>query len=136
MPGRFTSAQFVGREVAFARLASVLDDVTTGHARSAILGGSAGVGVTRFLDEATIRVADLAAPWTILRGAAWPSGSEAPYGPLIRAIGPRLRALPDVELCEILGPASSDLARLLPDLAPRIETLLPGHGESTAPERR
>src|SRR5260221_11332041 len=136
MPGRYTSAQFVGREVAFARLASVLDDVAGGHARSLVLSGTAGVGVTRFLDEATVRVADLIAPWTILRAAAWPSGAEAPYGPLLRAIGPTLRQMSDAELCEILGPASNELARLLPDLAPRIANLVPGRSESTAPERR
>jgi len=136
MPARYTSARFVGREVAFARLASVLDDVAGGRSRSLILGGTAGVGVTRFLDEATGRVAHLAAPWTILRGAAWPSGADAPYGPVIRAIGSRLRDLPDPELCEILGPASGELVRLLPDLATRVAPDAPGHGESTAPERR
>ena len=136
MPARYTSARFVGREVAFARLASVLDDVAGGRSRSLLIGGTAGVGVTRFLDEATARVADLAAPWTILRGGAWPSGADAPYGPVIRAIGPSLRSLPDPELREILGPVSSELLRLLPDLAPRVAIDRPGRGESTAPERR
>ena len=136
MRGRYTSARFVGREVAFARLASVLDDVTGGRTRSLIVGGTAGAGVTRFLDEATARVADLAAPWTVLRGAAWPSGADVPYGPVIRAIGPTLRDLPDADLSTILGPASHELVRLLPDLAGRIESSPPGSGASTAPERR
>ncbi len=136
MPGRYTSARFVGREVAFARLASVLDDVAGGRSRSLILGGTSGVGVTRFLDEATARVGDLAAPWTILRGGAWPSGADAPYGPVIRAMAPTLRGLPDPELREILGPASDELVRLVPDLGSRPATGQAGHGETTAPERR
>ncbi len=136
MPARYTSARFVGREVAFARLAAVLDDVAGGRSRSLILGGTSGVGVTRFLDEAAARVGDLAAPWTILRGGAWPSGADAPYGPVIRAIGPTLRGLPDAELCEILGPASRELVRLLPDLASRLPADSPGRGETTSPERR
>ena len=136
MPDRYTSARFVGREVAFARLASLLDDVADGRSRSLILGGTAGVGVTRFLDEGSDRIADLAAPWTILRGGAWPSGAEAPYGPVIRAIGPTLRGLPDRELDEVLGPAAGDLLRLLPDLAPRLGAKPPGAATLAAPERR
>src|SRR6266542_236817 len=112
MPARYTSARFVGREVAFARVASVLDDVSDGRSRSLLLSGTSGVGVSRFLDETATRVAELAAPWTILRGGAWPSGADAPYGPVIRAIGPALRALPDSQLCEILGPATGELVRL------------------------
>src|SRR5512135_333008 len=136
MPARYTSARFVGREVAFARLAAVLDDVAGGRSRSLILGGTSGVGVSRFLDEATSRVGELAAPWTILRAAAWPSGAEAPYGPVIRAIGPALRGLPDPELCEILGPAAADIVRLLPDLAARLAPDEAHRGETVAPERR
>jgi DNA-binding CsgD family transcriptional regulator/tetratricopeptide (TPR) repeat protein len=136
MPGRYTGARFVGREVAFARLASVLDDAAGGRSRSLILGGTSGVGVTRFLDETVARVADLSAPWTILRGDAWPSGADAPYGPVIRAIGPTLRGLADPDLCEILGPAANDLVRLLPDLESHLPADRPGQGESTAPERR
>jgi DNA-binding CsgD family transcriptional regulator/tetratricopeptide (TPR) repeat protein len=136
MPARYASARFVGREVAFARLASVLDDVAAGRSRSLIVGGTAGVGVTRFLDESIARVSDLAAPWTVLRGGAWPSGADAPYGPVIRAIGPALRGLPDAELCQILGPATGELLRLLPDLATRVGQHPPLDGASTAPERR
>ncbi|MBI3749511.1 MAG: AAA family ATPase, partial [Chloroflexi bacterium] len=135
MPARYTSARFVGREAAFARLAAVLEDVAGGRSRSLILGGTSGVGVSRFLDEATSRVGELVAPWTILRGAAWPSGAEAPYGPVIRAIGPALRGLPDPELCEVLGPATADIVRLLPDLAARL-ALADHRGETVAPERR
>ncbi len=136
MPARYTSARFVGREVVFARLASMLEDVAGGRSRSLILGGTSGVGVSRFLDEATNRVGELAAPWTMLRGGAWPSGGDAPYGPVIRAIGPALRDLPDHELCDILGPAAGELVRLLPDLGPRLSTDPFERGETTAPERR
>ncbi|MEA2607893.1 MAG: hypothetical protein QOJ75_136 [Chloroflexota bacterium] len=136
MPGRYTSARFVGREVAFARLASVLDDVAGGRSRSLIMGGTAGVGMSRFLDEASVRIGELAAPWTILRAGAWPSGVDAPYGPVIRAIGPALRDLPDRALADVLGPATRDLLRLLPDLAERVGATSPGADTSTAPERR
>ncbi|MGZ8513520.1 MAG: helix-turn-helix transcriptional regulator [Candidatus Limnocylindrales bacterium] len=136
MPARYASARFVGREIAFARLASVLDDVAAGRSRSLIVGGTTGVGVTRFLDEGIARVAGLAAPWTVLRGGAWPSGADAPYGPVIRAIGPALRGLPEAELRYVLGPAAGDLVRLLPDLAAGAGQRPSDDGPSTAPERR
>ena len=134
MPASYTSARFVGREVAFARLAAVLDDAASGRARTLILGGTAGVGVSRFLDEGMARVAELSEPWTILRGGAWPCGADDPYGPVVRAIGPALRALDDAELAAVLGPAVPDVVRLMPDLAARLGGA-PAH-IATAPERR
>src|SRR6266508_2093246 len=98
MPGRYTSARFVGREAAFARLAAALDDAANGRARSMLIAGSAGVGVTRLLDEAVGRMATLAEPLAVLRAGAWPGADDEPYGPLIRAIGPTLRALPPAQL--------------------------------------
>ena len=136
MPARYTSARFVARDVVFARLASLLDDVAGGRSRSLLVSGTSGIGVTRLLDETAARVGELASPWTILRGGAWPSGADAPYGPVIRAIGPALRRLPDEELCETLGPATGELVRLLPDLAPRLSAERPGRGAVVAPERR
>lgn len=134
MSASYTSARFVGREVAFARLAAVLDDAASGRARTLILGGTAGVGVSRFLDEGMARVSELAEPWTILRGDAWPCGADDPYGPVVRAIGPALRALADDDLEAVLGPAVPAVVRLLPDLAARLGE--PADEVLSAPERR
>jgi DNA-binding CsgD family transcriptional regulator/tetratricopeptide (TPR) repeat protein len=121
MPARYTSARFVGREEAFARLASALDDAAKGRARSMLIGGSAGVGVTRLLDEAMDRVAGLTEPLTLLRASAWPGGDDEPYGPLIRAIGRTLSALPPNVLADCLGPATPEVLRLLPELGVRLD---------------
>ncbi len=138
MPARYVSARYVGREDAFGRLASVLDDAAHGRARAMLVSGPAGVGISRFFDEATSRIAELSAPMTVLRGGAMPAGTDEPYGPLVRAIGPALAALPDDELDAVLGPAAVELARLLPPLRARLEAggwsfdgIRPG-----APERR
>ena len=138
MPGTYTSARFVGREEAFASLASALDDAAHGRARTVLLDGTAGVGVTRLLDEATTRIGALREPMTVLRAAAWPSHADEPYGPIVRAIGPTIRELPDESLAGLAGPATSELVRLLPDLEPRLGALgiPPGIGGTTAPERR
>src|SRR5437899_12221541 len=123
MPVRYASARFVGREAAFARLATGLDDAAHGRTRTLLLEGTAGIGVTRFLDEAIARIEALHDPMTVLRAAAWPAHSDEPYGPIIRAIGPGLVALPDEALPELLGPATSEVVRLLPVLGPRLEAI-------------
>ena len=80
MPGTYTSARFVGREEAFASLAAALDDAAHGRARTVLLDGTAGVGVTRLLDEAIVRIGALREPMTVLRAAAWPAHADEPYG--------------------------------------------------------
>ena len=56
MPARYVSARYVGREDAFGRLAAVLDDAAHGRARAMLVSGPAGVGISRFFDEATARI--------------------------------------------------------------------------------
>jgi len=138
MPVRFTSARFVGREGAFARLAAALDAVTEGRARTILLEGSGGLGVSRFLDEASGRIAGLPEPFVVLRGRAWPAGSDRPYAPLIRAIEPALLALDDAELEAVLATGSEDVVRVMPRLRERLAGLdiLPARSTTAAPERR
>ncbi len=138
MPARYTSERYVGRDVAFGRLAARLDDAAHGRARTVLVSGTAGVGVSRFLDEATARMGSLGAPMTILRAAAWPDGADEPYGPIVRSVGPVLRHLPSDVLAARLGSAASEIVRLLPDLGDRL-TELEGWTPDrsiTAPERR
>ena len=138
MPASHTSARFVGRDDAFARLAAGLDDAAHGRTRTLLIDGTAGVGVTRFLDEAIARLHVLAEPMTVLRATAWPARADEPYGPIVRALGPTLRALPAADLVGLLGPAMPEVLRLLPDLAAELaeaDVTAPGGGAS-APERR
>ena len=88
MPVRYASTRFVGREAAFARLATGLDDAAHGRTTTLLLEGTAGIGVSRFLDEAIARIDALHDPMTVLRAAAWPAHADEPYGPIIRAVGP------------------------------------------------
>ena len=138
MTARFTSARFVGRDAAFARLAAVLDGAAGGRASSTLVAGSGGVGVSRFLDEAQGRLAGLAEPFDVLRARALPAGSDPPYGPLLRAVGPRLASLSDADFAAVVGPGAEPLARLVPDLGPRLAAagVLPARPTIVAPERR
>ena len=76
----------------------------------------------------------------------WPScgaarsvpGTDAPYQPLVRALRPALAELPDDELAYVLGTATDELVRLIPELADRVEP--PGTAGrrvlTAVPERR
>ena len=93
--------------------------------------GSASVGSSTKASRAS---PSLSEPWTILRSGAWPCGADDPYAPVVRAIGPALRALDDAALEAVLGPATIEVIRLLPDLAVRIGE--PVEAIASAPERR
>ncbi len=75
---------------------------------------------------------------TVLRATAWPAHADEPYGPIIRAIGPTLLGLPDETLPGLLGPATSEVVRLLPEVGPRLTAIGAriDDGGQTAPERR
>ncbi len=137
MPVRYTSTRFVGRDAAFGRLAARLDDAVGRRSGTVIIGGTSGIGVTQFLDEAIARIDAAPEPMTVLRATAWAGGDE-PFGPLIRAIGPTLRALPTQALVDRLGASASDIARLMPDIGLRLAESagwVPDRSV-TAPERR
>jgi tetratricopeptide (TPR) repeat protein len=138
MPARFTSARFVGREGSFAKLATSLDAAAEGRARTVLLSGSGGVGVSRFLDEAAARLSLLPEPFLVLRGRALPSGMDRPYAPVIRALEPVLLDLPERGLADVLATGAEDVVRLMPRLRPRVEGLgvLPERPTSASPERR
>ena len=137
MPVTFTSARFVGREDAFARLASVLQSASAGEAGTLLLDGTSGIGTTRFIDEAIRRVGALEEPMTVLRGCAFGASTDAPYAPLVRAMRPGLAALPDADLAAIMGSATEELLRLLPELRARLGARDDGDRVlTTVPERR
>ncbi len=136
MLARYTSARFVGREDAFVRLAGALDDAAGGRARSLLLRAPAGIGASRFLDEATRRADALDSPLTILRAGAPPAGTDLPYGPIARAIGPALERLDDATLADVVGPATAAIARILPGLVGRLEPSAVAAIRQVAPERR
>jgi DNA-binding CsgD family transcriptional regulator/tetratricopeptide (TPR) repeat protein len=138
MPARYASARFVGREDAFARLASVLQSASAGDAGALMIDGTSGVGATRFIDEVVRRVAALHEPMLVVRGGAYGLGTDRPYAPFIRALRPTLANLPDDVFQTVIGSASDELLRLLPELAPRLPATPTdgGPNRTTVPERR
>jgi DNA-binding CsgD family transcriptional regulator/tetratricopeptide (TPR) repeat protein len=138
MPATFTSARFVGREDAFTKLASVLQSAAAGESGTLLLEGTAGIGTTRFIDAAIRRVGNLQEPMTVLRGCAFGDATDAPYAPLVRALRPMLASLHDGDLAAVMGSATEELLRLLPELAARLGARddVDNPTLTTVPERR
>jgi len=138
MPTTYTSARFVGRDDAFLRLATLIRSSSAGQAGALLVDGTAGVGVTRFIDEAVARVAGLREPMLVVRGGAFGPGTDRPYASFIRALRPVLTALDDAELAAVAGSARDELGRLIPELGERL-TRVSGASSGalrTVPERR
>ena len=138
MAPRFTSARFVGREPAFARLAAVLEAASNGDASTLFVTGSGGIGVSRFLSEAAARLDALTEPFDLLRGRALPAPADEPYGPILRPLTMLLDGLSDEDLRRVVANGAEDLVRLAPRLANRVAVrdLLPARRTITSPERR
>lgn len=127
----------MGRDDAFARLASLLQSASAGDAGALMIDGTAGVGASRFIDEAVRRVAAIREPMLIVRGGAFGPGTDRPYAPVIRALRPVLATLSDAELRDVTGSATEELLRLLPELESRIDAGVDGRRPlTTVPERR
>ncbi|HZC32189.1 MAG TPA: LuxR C-terminal-related transcriptional regulator [Candidatus Bathyarchaeia archaeon] len=138
MPASMSSARFIGRDAAFARLAPSLEEAAAGDATTVLIHGAGGIGVSRFVDEASSRLEGLERPFAVLRGRSYRSGSDDPYGAILRALGPAFRAASDEELAELLSPATEDIVRLMPELQERLAPLgvLPARPTITSAERR
>jgi DNA-binding CsgD family transcriptional regulator/tetratricopeptide (TPR) repeat protein len=128
MAARISSPVFVGRGEELQRLQTVLERARSGTAGTVIVGGEAGVGKTRLLAE--LRAEVESAGLRFLGGACVDLGDGAPpYDPLVGALRPWLKGLPEGEFNRIVGPARSAVLQLIPDLEPGGE----GEGQGEAP---
>jgi DNA-binding CsgD family transcriptional regulator/tetratricopeptide (TPR) repeat protein len=137
MPTRYVSERFVGRERELSRLAVALDAASGGRSPRVLIGGRGGVGVSRLVDETVRRVGRLEDPFRVVRCVAVPAHRMAAYAPVAAGLRPWLASLDDAELARIVGPAAEPLARLLPEIAPRLgDGMLRSRRAGVAPERR
>jgi DNA-binding CsgD family transcriptional regulator/tetratricopeptide (TPR) repeat protein len=116
MAYQVTAGRFVGRTQELALLRGLLARAASGSPLVAVIGGEAGVGKTRLVEQ-------LAATATqqgvrVLRGGCVPLGEEGlPFAPVIEALRGLAGDLDPAELEVVAGPARADLTRLVPDLA-------------------
>ncbi len=116
MARRISSERFVGRVEELEALEAALERARTGRFELALVGGEAGVGKTRLVDELLGRMAG-AKVRVLLGGCVELTHGELPYAPIVEALRRLIKGLGPSELDHLLGPARSELSRLLPELS-------------------
>ncbi|MEU2456302.1 AAA family ATPase [Streptomyces sp. NPDC012473] len=120
------SPVFVGRAGELAALTDALARAAAGEPQALLVGGEAGVGKTRLVEEflaATCRREAVVA----VGGCVEIGADGLPYAPFATALRALRRALPD-ELTEALAGQEGELARLLPELGEADRTPNDEHG--------
>jgi predicted ATPase len=118
MWGTHVSPVLVGRDAELAAMMAALQSAIAGQSAVVLVGGEAGVGKTRLVEEASARARE--ADVRVLSGGCVELGGEGlPFSPLADALRGLARTTPPDELDGFLGPARGELAWLLPELEPR-----------------
>ena len=107
----------IGRDEALERLRAAADEARAGMPQAVLVTGEAGIGRTRFVAEASQRLA--ADGWLVATGqAVRQDGGGAPFLPFVQVLGEIVAATDPARRASILGPVRDDVQRLLPDPRP------------------
>ena len=117
MARNLVSPVLVGRGDELAALTAAFDTAQGGEPAIVLVGGEAGVGKTRLVEEATWRARDAGAR-VLIGGCVELGGEGVPLMPLADALRSLLRDTEREQLDAFLGPARAELARLVPELDP------------------
>jgi len=114
---RVSSPVLVGRDAEVAQLRVALERAAAGRPAVMVVAGEAGVGKTRLVGELVGQAGGLGA--VALTGGCLDVGEGVlAYAPLVEALRPLVVVLDPGELDRVLGGARTELARLVPELAP------------------
>jgi DNA-binding CsgD family transcriptional regulator len=129
MATRFSSPTFVGRAAELGVLEDARRRAAAGPSAVVVVGGEAGVGKTRLIDEFAHRCR--AEGVRVLVGACVELGEQGvPFAPVVSAVRGMLRTMEPEEARRSIGHGRTDLSRLLPELgAPP-----GGDGQTVGPE--
>ncbi|HZA82983.1 MAG TPA: AAA family ATPase [Actinomycetes bacterium] len=129
MATRFSSPTFVGRAAQLGLLEDARRRAAAGPSAVVVVGGEAGVGKTRLIDEFAHRCR--AEGVRVLVGACVELGEQGvPFAPVVSAVRGMLRTMEPEEARRSIGHGRTDLSRLLPELgAPP-----GGDGQTVGPE--
>jgi DNA-binding NarL/FixJ family response regulator len=129
MPRNHVSPVLVGRDAELAALMAAFDSAAAAEPGVVLVGGEAGVGKTRLVEEAADRVR-LAGARVLIGGCVELGGEGLPFMPLADALRALMRDTPPEELDAFVGPARFELARLVPELDPHAALTATPAGES------
>ncbi|SCK35845.1 regulatory protein, luxR family [Streptomyces sp. WMMB 714] len=111
------SPVLVGRQDELGLLREALARADEGQPQAVLLGGEAGVGKSRLLEEFLCRARSAGAV-TAVGGCLELGADGLPFAPFATALRSLHRSLGDAELASAACGRQAELARLLPDLAP------------------
>lgn len=114
MPPRVSSHSFIGRRSELARLNSALTESQAAEPRFVLVGGEAGVGKTRLVEEAAEGARE-AGQIVLVGGCLNISEDAAPLAPFVEALRTLIGAMSPTELEEVIGPASEVIGLILPN---------------------
>jgi DNA-binding CsgD family transcriptional regulator/tetratricopeptide (TPR) repeat protein len=118
-----SGAMFAGREVELDLLLSLLADLGATGARTVLIGGEAGIGKTRLVEE--LRNRARAGGSLVATGVCTPTeGGGLPYGPVVGVLRDLGRQLDDATADSILGPARMRLEQAEVNMTNVFEALL------------
>lgn len=126
---RSVSPVFVGRAGEIAALTDALARATDGEPQALLVGGEAGVGKTRLIEEFVAAACDRGA-YVAVGGCVEVGADGLPFAPFSTALRSLSRRLPD-ELAAAAAGQEGELARLLPELGD-VGSHEPSHEDSTA----
>ncbi|HEY3926482.1 MAG TPA: AAA family ATPase [Acidothermaceae bacterium] len=107
MGGRVSSAQFVGRTEQLALLGAAFEQVSNGRTTTVLIGGDAGVGKTRLVEEFSSIARDSDA--RVATGVCVPTDSGGlPYAPIVGIVRDVLSQLTSPN-AEVVGPVTRGL---------------------------
>jgi DNA-binding CsgD family transcriptional regulator len=128
---------FFGRERELAALELLLEQVRTGQGRVVVLAGDIGIGKTRTA-QLLAKVAE-ERHVQVLWGRCYEEPGAPPYWPWLQLIRSFIAAHDDERLRAAIGPGTSPIAEIVPELAARLADVMPTHstGDSVdAPQAR
>ena len=109
------SPVLVGREAEVTQLRHALAEAEAGRRVTMLIGGEAGVGKSRLVDE-LIKYAREQELRVLVGGCVELDGGGIPFAPIVEMLRALSRELPAAELDEVLGGARAEVGRLVPEL--------------------
>ncbi|QHY98335.1 Transcriptional regulatory protein LiaR [Streptomyces sp. S4.7] len=123
------SPVFVGRDGELTALTEALARAAAGQPQALLVGGEAGVGKTRLIEE-LISVACRDGAVVAVGGCVEIGGDGLPFAPFSAALRGLRRLLPE-EIAAAADGQEGELARILPELGPSASDALGEHGTAS-----
>ncbi|TVR34567.1 MAG: helix-turn-helix transcriptional regulator, partial [Nitriliruptor sp.] len=116
MQRRVTSPELVGRERESEQLAAVITAAAAGTPQVVLVGGEAGIGKSRMLDEVARNARDHGMR-TVVGWCVEVGGGALPFAPFTQVLRGIATAVEPALLPQLLGHGRVELARLVPELS-------------------